>query len=180
MISNAPIALYNFISDEDTGSLVSFINTQNKQNSLNIFECDNRRYVWNSEDPQFVQLIKKYSKKFVDQTKQKVYPHIVGAVMYEPGSFVKVHHDRAEALHCQKCIFGAVIYLNDDFDGGETYFPILEFEYKPIKGSLLHYSIETKDSEHGGNIVTNGIKYVIPICFTMDKKLANPLYITEE
>jgi hypothetical protein len=51
-------------------------------------------------------------------------------------------------------------YLNDDFEGGELYFPELDYGFKPKKGSVvlfpgnLHYV-------HGVAPITSGVRYTI-------------------
>lgn len=49
-----------------------------------------------------------------------------------------------------------IIYLNDDFEGGETIFD--ELTIQPFMGNALCFAHEQK---HEGAIVTNGVKYVL-------------------
>ena len=59
-----------------------------------------------------------------------------------------------------------LIYLNDDFDGGETDFPLLKARIPPKKGraiiwdNMLTSSLRDEESLHAGLPVTNGQKYV--------------------
>lgn len=56
-------------------------------------------------------------------------------------------------------IFTSIIYLNDDYEGGELYFPQHDnFTLKPKAGSMLIFS-GTIDNMHGINEVTNGTRY---------------------
>lgn len=54
----------------------------------------------------------------------------------------------------------ALVYLNDDYDGGELYFPELNFSVKPKSGMLitfpgnLHYV-------HGVSKITKGVRYTL-------------------
>lgn len=52
--------------------------------------------------------------------------------------------------------YGILMYLNDDFDGGEICYPELGIEYKPKPGALLiHYA----GNMHGVNPITSGVRY---------------------
>jgi hypothetical protein len=55
--------------------------------------------------------------------------------------------------------FTSIIYLNDDYVGGELYFPQHNnFEIKPKKGTMLIFS-GTIDNMHGIKEITNGTRY---------------------
>lgn len=55
-------------------------------------------------------------------------------------------------------IFGLVVYLNDNYGGGEIFYKDLEFSYKPKLGDLVvHYAGLT----HGVKPVTSGDRYVL-------------------
>ena len=59
-----------------------------------------------------------------------------------------------------------LIYLNDDFEGGETEFPNIGRKIVPEKGkAVLFVNTDNneniyKESYHGGNPVKNGTKWV--------------------
>ena len=58
----------------------------------------------------------------------------------------------------------SLIYLNDDYEGGEIYFPTHNFSLKPKTGDLImfpgnmHYA-------HGVKAITSGSRYTIPMWF---------------
>lgn len=62
-----------------------------------------------------------------------------------------------------------LIYLNDDFEGGETYFPKESTTIKPEKGKLILWSNITEDGSldyrklHSGLPVVSGIKFLATI-----------------
>jgi hypothetical protein len=49
-----------------------------------------------------------------------------------------------------------IIYLNDDYEGGEICYPEYDIEYKPKAGDLVVHCVE---APHGVNIVKSGIRY---------------------
>jgi hypothetical protein len=66
-----------------------------------------------------------------------------------------VHIDNQE--HMEKPIlWGSVLYINDNYSGGEIYYPDYDYEYKPKSGSVVFHSGQTK---HGVKKVTEGNRY---------------------
>lgn len=46
-------------------------------------------------------------------------------------------------------IFSSILYLNDDWEGGEIYFPRLNKTIRPEKGDLVYFPSDSVVSEHG-------------------------------
>ena len=57
-------------------------------------------------------------------------------------------------------LFGSVIYLNDNFEGGEIHYPLRNISMKPKPG-MLSVHPGTLDFLHGVRPVTQGIRYTI-------------------
>jgi hypothetical protein len=53
-------------------------------------------------------------------------------------------------------MWGAVMYINDDYEGGEIYYPDYEYWYKPKAGSMAMHEGNTR---HGVKKVTKGDRY---------------------
>jgi len=106
------------------------------------------------------------------------YQEQLQVVKYNPGGFFKPHYDACETGRlgdewCEKMdkpngprLVTVLVYLSDDFTGGETYFPYLKRSVKPQKGkAVIFYNIDSKkqvidESMHGGNPVTSGTKWI--------------------
>jgi hypothetical protein len=58
--------------------------------------------------------------------------------------------------------FIATIYINDNFDDGEIYFPERKFNYKPQSGDIVYYK---RAIPHGVNAVTKGQRYTLTCSF---------------
>ena len=58
--------------------------------------------------------------------------------------------------------FTVILYLNDNFDNGELYFPDDNFVYKPKTGDMLYYK---NSVVHGVNAITSGERYTIACSF---------------
>ena len=64
--------------------------------------------------------------------------------------------------------FGCVYYLNDDYEGGEIYFPNQNIKLKPKPNTLVFFP-GTLEYLHGVNPITNGIRYTLTSFWTFDK-----------
>jgi len=84
-------------------------------------------------------------------------------VKYKQGDFYKPHFDCTPVLVRP---YTFIIILNDNYQGGETYFPNLDKYYKLGKGDALFFHnyttnrLETKLSLHGGKEVLSGEKWI--------------------
>lgn len=65
--------------------------------------------------------------------------------------------------------FSSILYLNDDYEGGETYFPGHGIRVKPTAGALLVFGAGP-EYVHGVTRVTKGLRYTYAGWFTYDKQ----------
>lgn len=57
--------------------------------------------------------------------------------------------------------YGSIIYLNDDYEGGELFFPKYNIHIKPEPGTLVFFP-STNMYAHGVTEVTDGVRYTSP------------------
>lgn len=76
-------------------------------------------------------------------------------VRYPAGGQYRVHSDWGPATF--RRTYTALVYLNDDFTGGETAFPDLGYQATPRAGDLLLFPSHLL---HCGNPVAHGSKYI--------------------
>jgi predicted 2-oxoglutarate/Fe(II)-dependent dioxygenase YbiX len=79
----------------------------------------------------------------------------INFVKYNPGQHFDVHTDSGFSYFCT---LSSVGWFNDDYDGGELWFPYLNLTFKPQKGDVLLFP-STYTYAHGSKEVTKGIKY---------------------
>jgi len=102
----------------------------------------------------------------------------VQVVRYSPGGFYNAHYDACEGddEHCRSFVSRGgqryatlLVYLSDDFSGGGTDFPKINYTAAPKEGDAIffHSTDETgklfKDSQHGGQPVEAGNKWIANI-----------------
>lgn len=74
------------------------------------------------------------------------------------GDDMALHKDNSYQDDRGKIMFGIIIYLNDDFSGGELFYPSLNLNIKPKARSLVVHDAKL---EHGVKNVTSGNRYSI-------------------
>ena len=86
-------------------------------------------------------------------------------LQYTPGQQYKAHHDFFKKADNNR-ISTLIMYLNDVEEGGETYFPELDFSVSPKKGMAVYFEYFYNDPAlneltlHGGAPVITGEKWV--------------------
>ena len=91
-------------------------------------------------------------------------------IRYEPGQKYEAHYDP-----CFKCNgssllreYTVLMYLNDDFEGGSTDFPLAKASVTPVRGMAavfksMHEDKIVKDSKHRGAPVKRGTKWAATV-----------------
>ncbi len=79
-------------------------------------------------------------------------------VKYVPGDFFAVHRDNGSAYN--ERYYTVVCYLNDDFEGGGTYFPSSDYTVQPSAGKAV---IFPSDYLHRADKILSGEKYIAVI-----------------
>jgi Rps23 Pro-64 3,4-dihydroxylase Tpa1-like proline 4-hydroxylase len=88
----------------------------------------------------------------------------LSVVKWEKGNSLKLHVD--DLGYVTDNHIAALIYLNDDYEGGELKFETHDLSIKPKKGDLvffpgnMHYAHEVTE-------VLSGTRYTVPIWFTI-------------
>jgi len=153
-------------------------------NFLNPKECD----VLCSEIERESTKLPDYSGNFVvklDEISPAIYNKILAKIIeitrknkncIEPPICIRYSEGKQNSLHYDvlnedvgKYLYSFVIYLNDNFKEGETYFPQFDYIVKPVKGCVLMFrnfdeDMKTFDcSVHAGRPTLMGIKYTCNI-----------------
>jgi len=89
----------------------------------------------------------------------------VQVVRYKPGGFYNPHSD-AFPSDTNHRVHTFIFALNDEYEGGETYFPTLNMSYRLKKGDVLSFdTLNTwgyipEEAIHGGAPVESGEKWI--------------------
>jgi len=118
-----------------------------------------------------VPVLKKIQQTIQKETGKLVYADTFNLVRWRVGDYQMPHAD-AENPNGDPHPFpwrnyGCMLYLNNNFSGGEIYFPDHDIEIKPRPG-LLAFFPGTTEYMHGVREVTEGTRYTIGSFWTTD------------
>jgi hypothetical protein len=173
----SPKILYDFIDDYDCLMAIGYIDEQIKKDKFLFSDKDKRFFQWNPSSEEAKYLVKKYFKKILisNNIQDKLYPHVALLVKYNVDSFVPLHTDIMDEK-CNKDKFSMVLYFNDNYSGGNIYFPERKKEFHPDKQTALFYPSDLSEFNHGVYPVSSGSKYIMAFCFTENKSLSPEWY----
>lgn len=96
--------------------------------------------------------------------------------VWEEGSFLPPHTDNSNPNGSPHSTpwrdFSSIVYLNDDYEGGELYFTAKDRVLKPRRGMLVAFSAGYHH-EHGVLKVTQGRRITMPAFYTFDQGKAD-------
>lgn len=89
------------------------------------------------------------------------YMEAINFVRYTPGQHFNIHTDHGFSY---VCTVSNVTYLNDDYEGGELWFPYLDLNFKPSFGDSIFFP-STYLFAHASKPITSGTKYAAVTMF---------------
>lgn len=124
---------------------------------------EGRTVTFDQETPEVKAIAEEITKRIREEifkaSGQKLYPDCRNFARWREGEWMGPHADGdyPDGSFSWR-LFGAVLYLNDDFDGGEIYFPNHETTLKPEPGTLVFFPGQLPYL-HGVHEVTRGVRY---------------------
>jgi 2OG-Fe(II) oxygenase superfamily len=92
-----------------------------------------------------------------------LYPETVNLVSWPQNLEMTPHVDQDNGF--DQRMFAAVGYLNDDYEGGEIFFPEINESIKPKAGMLVAFHCGPRHC-HGVRATKGGLRYTFPTWFT--------------
>lgn len=183
LVSSTPVhEIPNFLDEHECRTIIELsgpklFESQVYTEKSNVYDTDTRvsMQCWldNDEGGEVMKRVTEKMNNLVGLTSG--HAEDMQVVKYSGGGFFKPHYDACVGgeTFCDRMDSGwgpryatVLIYLNDDFRGGETAFPKKGISIKPERGkAVLFYSSDPEgslieDSLHGGNSVENGNKWI--------------------
>lgn len=149
----------NFISDEESSQFLSLVNL-NGDEDWNNSHIGSTTSVLNNYNTNLFRL---YGTALEEKIKScfsnldSCIP-IMNIRRLKVGEFTPNHTDLGPKNNQTEMIFGIVVYLNDDYEGGELYYSDIDFKLKPKKNSLV---IHRSTNPHEVFPVQSGTRYSI-------------------
>lgn len=161
-----------FMSERDTKVIVDYAlsvqttafdewGNDRKEFSVNVFKNPN------SKEQNIRNIITDYAKRVYDLCVSEYggdfipfEPEATHIAKFEAGYGMHEHFDASKPND-----IATLIYLNDDYEGGEIYFPQLGIEIKPKPGDLVMFP-DNPGYVHGVKSITSGVRFTTPRWFT--------------
>ena len=178
---------YNFLSETECDLLINY---QKKHSTNNIegWGLQNHDSNWNNrivvldkvDDDSIRKLIEVVHYKISilcakSYNQDYVYPEFSNLVYWAPGMSLGVHADNMwidepeKPHYASHRDFSAVIYLNDDYEGGKTFFNDTGYEVEPKTGKLIYFT-SCKEDAHGVTKIVSGHRYSFALWFTKNEE----------
>jgi len=156
-----PEVVKGFLTLEECNTLINY----NSEFTQSVFEGNNSNInsvnkIINNNSPEISSILKKFSEKFpIHKGKFED----LKVVKYTKGGFIPIHTDYGPSAIRTHTI---LLYLNENYEGGETEFPNLNKQFKLNTGDILYFhnfdshGNPTKLALHQGNVVKSGEKLI--------------------
>jgi predicted 2-oxoglutarate/Fe(II)-dependent dioxygenase YbiX len=178
-----PLVIENFLSQENLAIIKSFIdNNQSAWPNLasNNFWAGRSLDYQNISDKTVQDIMLTNMNQLTTKIEQhsgfkNLYSDLLQIVRWPNGYELHPHADGENPDNTPHPfpwrLFGSVVYINDDYTGGEIHYPHRGISIKPKPGMLAVHP-GTVDFLHGVCPVTAGVRYTIASFFTIDSSRA--------
>jgi len=146
----------NFLNEEECFYFIDYFNSnRNLIKGNHITEIEN--------DPKFKEILVNVIK-LIKETYAGSDPIFAETWIAEnkENSSMGVHSDFSDEY---QFAYTAILYLNEDYEGGELYFPSINLEIAPKSGDIIMFIPKDPDTEHGVKGIRKGTRYAMPIWF---------------
>jgi hypothetical protein len=163
----------NFVNSEFCDTIITLFNQQPKD----IREDSS----WSNKNIQYGAVKSESIKQLInahrfDRTiiaqgifKQKLYPDFTDICSWLPGTKMELHPDscflNGTPNGFSYRVFSSILYLNDDYEGGHTFFAKNNISVKPKRGMLLIFP-SNYEYRHGVEEILNGDRFTLSMWFT--------------
>lgn len=163
----------NFVTSEEAKAMIKYFESQAQiwgdiafYNSLGMgLAPHDQRLIELGLDPKhFDNLRDKFKQACEMFFEKKLRANTSHAQKWKVGGFAAPHSDNSDhegnpnAFHINKYV--GILYLNDDYEGGELYFPEHGLEFKPPINSFIMFP-GGHENIHGVKEITKGTRYTM-------------------
>ena len=195
------VTLENFMTEEELSRLNSFIRNNNNWDITETHHNENGTVIYDADywanrvatyptiqkgDPEIPDLIEEMVARLKIEVDKffgvDANPTSPAMVRWLPGQLQMPHADKE--LHTGPDAgkpndfpyydLAGLFYINDDYEGGELYFPNQGIQFKPKAGAAYFFPGD-KNYIHGVTEIKSGIRYTVPFFWTIlsHKKTSN-------
>jgi hypothetical protein len=168
----------DFITEEDANVLINEMKRPSEINEYPSYYKDRNGGTALPYNKTVMSLLKKYAvdanriqKEFFELEKDVIVTKAFGS-FWNPGQSGAPHIDAIEKEPFIE--YSSVIYLNDEYEGGEIYFPRQSFEHRPKKYSAIFFPGNSFNYIHGVKEITSGNRFTALYMQSTKKEFMDP------
>lgn len=166
------VIINNFINDEDLSIIQNFCSSVNSFLPIPGDNWDNRvcdNSILRELNPEVNRILTSYQakhKKIIeDFFEVELRENVPSVVIWRPGDSQPPHADKENLDGSQNSYpendIASLFYLNDDYVGGEIYFPIQDLQFRLTAGDAVFFPGDIQ-YQHGVTEVTDGNRFTCP------------------
>jgi len=163
------VIIENFISNEECKIVLDSIDDKMLWHSYSLEGIPDKISKNLYEKPQAFKILKNAIDKLQNEIEmhfgrplEEGFPSIR---MWSPGEYQPIHADgedpQGNPNESYIVDYGSVIYLNDDYEGGEIYFPDQGIDFRPKSGTVVFFPSNNMFI-HGVREIISGNRYTCP------------------
>ena len=153
----------NFLTDNECNELIELYNkTEKNNNSDGVWTGRGRWPVYT--DKQIEKLVIKRKELVEKYFNKKFEIDNLHIMIWDVGHKMTPHSDYGSKNEFPHREYASIIYLNDDYEGGDLVIPKIKFVNKPKKGQLITFA--GGKLIHGVTKITKGKRYTSICWFT--------------
>ena len=170
----------NFLSESECRLLIHY-QKKHSNNDVSKWSLNDYNTNWSNRTVKLDKVDNDFIRRLVEIVKYRisilcaksynadyVYPEYCDLVYWAPGMSLGVHADNMSHFFSHRD-FSAVIYLNDNYEGGKTFFKDTGYEVQPKTGKLIYFT-SGKEDAHGVTEVISGDRYSFTLWFTKNEE----------
>jgi len=166
------VVIKDFINQEDLINIQDFCSTLTSFKNIPNDNWDNRvcdNSILRQVSPKINEILKKYQsnhKKIIeDFFSVQLRDNVPSVVIWREGDGQTPHADKEQIDGSPNPYpendIASLFYLNDDYEGGEIYFPMQNLQIKPSAGSAVFFPGD-RFYQHGVTAVKTGKRFTCP------------------
>jgi hypothetical protein len=146
----------------------------------------NERYIWHTdiarERPEAGRIMLDGLARSIERVSafysliEPIHPDLLQIVRWRAGSFMRPHADNAHPDGSEHKMasrdFSGILYLNDDYEGGELFFTGQNVTIRPQAGMMVAFTAGFHH-QHGVLRVESGTRLTMPFFLTFDREKAD-------
>lgn len=153
------ILLKEFSTKEEAKLVYDYLSSmyyaaKNKDDSLKREDLKEEfKSIMNALDKKYI----KTATEILDFAVEPKFSTLHNYVYWVPGKRMLPHYDNLGGDHSAPVMYGCVFYINDDFEGGELWYPNQSAEYVPEAGDLIIHP-GSREYSHGVREIRSGLR----------------------